>query len=305
MNWKISPLFFVLLFIACANEKSTPVSNEYLIEVNELDSLIRVGDISILDFRKKKYYDAGHIPGALHIWRSDIENDSFGYKGMMAEKEQMENLFGELGIDKEDMLVIYDDNGLCDASRLWWLLQYYGFDDVRMLHGGMSGWEASGSLVSTADLSVKESFFEFEKTPSKKHLATKEDVLRAIKNNTLIVDTRTLEEYSGKRQKKGAAKGGRIPTSIRIDWAEAIDYDGDKKIKSLEELRSIYGRMNASPSDSIIVYCHSGVRSAHTTFVLTQLLGYEHVKNYDGSWTEWSHFENLPFERDSVTVVFK
>ena len=108
-----------------------------------------------------------------------------------------------------------------------------------------------------------------------------------------------------KDKKKGAAKGGRIPKSVHIDWAEAFNYSGDKRIKPVEELKIIYNKLNIKKNDPIIVYCHSGVRSAHTTFVLTQLLGYKNVKNYDGSWTEWSYFNDLPFKKDSVIKIKK
>jgi len=123
--------------------------------------------------------------------------------------------------------------------------------------------------------------------------------------NTLIVDTRSANEFSGKRQKLGANKGGRIKNSKMFDWSDAIQFSGNKKLKSVDELKVIYGPLNATVDDAIIVYCHSGVRSAHTTFVLTQLLGYKNVKNYDGSWTEWSHFDDLPFEQDSITSIRK
>jgi thiosulfate/3-mercaptopyruvate sulfurtransferase len=133
-----------------------------------------------------------------------------------------------------------------------------------------------------------------------KYFVSKEDIQKALSDKTVILDTRTQDEFSGKTQKKGASKAGRIPGSIHIDWADAIHFDGDQRLKSKHELDSIYGSLHISKDTPIIVYCHSGVRSAHTTFVLTQLLGYTHVKNYDGSWTEWSYFDELPIEKDSL-----
>ena len=105
--------------------------------------------------------------------------------------------------------------------------------------------------------------------------------------------------------KKGAKEAGRIPESIPADWAHSVNYEGDKKFKSLEELEAIYTSILPDKEQPIIVYCHSGVRSAHTNFVLSNLMGYKNIKNYDGSWVEWSHFENYPKVSDSVTTIFK
>ena len=125
----------------------------------------------------------------------------------------------------------------------------------------------------------------------------------ALQTNTLILDTRTIDEFTGERQKRGAMKGGRIPNSIHIDWSDAINYEGDKKLKRIIDLETIYNQLKTDKNNPVIVYCHSGVRSAHTTFVLTQLLGYKNVKNYDGSWIEWSYFDDLPFKKDSITLI--
>ena len=117
--------------------------------------------------------------------------------------------------------------------------------------------------------------------------------------------TRTHNEYSGKRLKRGAGAAGRIKGSHWIDWSEAIDYHGDHQFKDIDELKEIYGRFIPSTEDTVVTYCHSGVRSAHTTFVLSELLGYPHVKNYDGSWTEWSRQKGFPVEKDSITVILQ
>lgn len=307
MNWKINILISILFISACRNDHSIeadPIQNQYLIEVDELETIANQSHIKILDFRKKEFYAEGHIPGALNIWRSDIEDDSYDYKGMMASKTQIETLFGQLGITADDMLIIYDDNGLCDASRLWWLLQNYNFTNVQLLHGGMTAWKAIDARISTEIPVIKESIFKFSGKAKMQYYASKEQTQKALENNVFILDTRTSDEFSGKRQKKGAAKGGRIPKSIHIDWAEAINYNGDKRIKSQEDLEDIYGPLNMAKNDSIIVYCHSGVRSAHTSFVLSQLLGYKNVRNYDGSWTEWSYFDDSSVERDSLVTIF-
>ena len=306
MSWRISIMLFLLIISACKHEKANDfekVEATYLIEANELKGIAQQPNIKIIDFRKKEIYENEHIVGALNIWRSDIEDSSYPYSGIMASKTQIESLFGQLGITTDDTLIVYDDNGLCEASRLWWILQNYDFKNIKLLHGGISEWKSNNGQVTTEIPKVNTAIFKLNKDPKMQYYVSKEQVSDALNSNVVILDTRTSEEFSGKRQKKGATKAGRIPNSIHIDWAQTINYNGNKHLKSLKELEIIYSELNIKKNDSIIVYCHSGVRSAHTTFVLTQLLGYKHVKNYDGSWTEWSYFNDLPIKGESITLI--
>ncbi len=306
MNYKISVLLFLIGFTSCqeGNETSIDkvVKSNYLIEVDDLLKIAEQPNVKILDFRKSKIYLEEHITGALNVWRTDIENPDYPYGGMMASKVQIEALFSRLGIESNDTIIIYDDNGLCDSARLWWILQNYNFTNVKLLHGGISAWKLNKGSVSKLIPIIEESVFKLSENSTLNYFISKENVLKSLNGKAIILDTRTENEYSGKQQKKGSFKGGRIPKSKLIDWSTTVDYKGDKMFKSLDELTHIYNEFG-SKEDIIIVYCHSGVRSAHTTFVLTQLLGYENVRNYDGSWTEWSYFDDLPFEQDSLTTL--
>jgi thiosulfate/3-mercaptopyruvate sulfurtransferase len=306
MSWRISIILYLLIISACKHEKANDfekVEATYLIEANELKGIAQQPNIKIIDFRKKEIYENEHIVGALNLWRTDIEDTSYTYSGIMASKTQIESLFGQLGIATDDTIIVYDDNGLCEASRLWWILQNYDFKNIKLLHGGISEWKSNNGQVTTQIPKVNTAVFKLTKHPKMQYYVSKEQVSDALNSNVVILNTRTSEEFSGKRQKKGATKAGRIPNSIHIDWAETINYNGNKHLKSLKELEIIYSELNIKKNDSIIVYCHSGVRSAHTTFVLTQLLGYKHVKNYDGSWTEWSYFNDLPINGNNITLI--
>jgi len=291
----------VFLFISCNNQVEK-IGPNYIIEQGAFLKVYQNKNIKIIDFRKPELYAEKHIIGALNIWRSDIEDTSYPYGGMMASKEQLETLFSKLGITNSDTLLVYDDKGLCDAARLWWVLQNYGFTNFKMLNGGLTHWTAKGNELTKAQPVITKSNFTFQEKENPNLSIDKEQVFSAMHANTTIIDTRTQDEYSGKTQKKGAFKAGRIPNSKLIDWTRAIDYHGSKKIKSKEELEKIYSTLDVAKNDTIIVYCHSGVRSAHTTFILTQVLGYKNVFNYDGSWTEWSYFDDYPFEKDSITI---
>ena len=307
MNLRISFLLVVLFSFGCKkatidNDDSKPIN--YLINATELSAIIHQKNIKIIDFRKKELYDQEHIADAIHLWRTDIENPSYPYSGMMPSAKQLENTFGSVGISNEDTLIVYDDNGLCEAARLWWILQNYDFKNIKMLQGGIEGWKAIQGTVTQKVPEKVTTKFTLSKNPSMKFAISKEEVLNAINKKVVIVDTRSLDEFLGKQQKKGASKAGRIPNSIHIDWSEAIDFHGNQALKSTETLAEFYAKkLQVTKNDSIILYCHSGVRSAHTTFVLTQLLGYKNVKNYDGSWTEWSYFNDLPFTNDSLTTI--
>ena len=301
MSWRISLVLLSVVFWSCQNEKVTEPSDletGALIEVTTLKKHLNEPQIKIIDFRKKEDYKNGHITGALNLWRSDIEDSSYPYGGMMASKQQIESLFQKLGINSEDTLIIYDDRGMCESARLWWILKNYNFNTVKLLNGGISAWiESEGSLDTLTPI-LKQSEFKLSEESNMKYYITKEKILESLGKNFTIIDTRTEDEFSGKLLKAGAKRAGRIPGSIHVDWANSIDYHGSKKLKSNDAIESIYKDLNIKKTDSIILYCHSGVRSAHTTFVLSELLGYKNVMNYDGSWTEWSHFDDLPIESD-------
>ena len=288
--------FFLIIstLISCSSD-----SDAALIEYAELSQKYSRENYKVIDLRKPEKYRLGHIPNAINIWRTDIVDSEKNYGGMMAKRAIIESLFGKLGIKNGDQIIIYDDKGLCDAARLWWILDYYGYSKVKLLNGGFTKWKKENRPVSLDNVILEKTSFTFtNSTDQKTHYADINEVKNAISNpDVILLDTRELEEYTGDFMKKGAYRSGRIPSSSWCNWSETVDYKNSTQFKGLEKLKNIYASKGISPDKEIIVYCQSGVRSAHTTFVLTQLLNYPNVKNYDGSWIEWSYFKELSIEK--------
>jgi thiosulfate/3-mercaptopyruvate sulfurtransferase len=267
---------------------------KHLLEVDALQRINEADSVKIIDLRKPEEYTKNHLPGAINIWRSDIEDDSLPYDGMIASRKKMEALLSKLGIRNTDFLVIYDNNASCDAARLWWVLDYYGFTRTALLNGGLRAWDKVADLVVDVPKYPATTFVFPEQTTS--HLVIKlSDLLTEIQDSSLvIIDTRTIEEYRGDLIKKGAFEKGRILGSVHIEWMESVNYK-EGTFKSIDELERVFNAHGVNSTTNVVTYCHSGVRSSHTLFVLTQLLGYKTIRNYDGSWVEWS-FNKLPYE---------
>lgn len=273
----------------------------YLRTVEEAEEASKDSNFVFIDLRKADEYKMGHIANARSVWRSDIQNTSLPYGGMRAEKETLEELLSSLGVASNHKIIVYDEKGNVDAARLWWMLQLYGHEQSYLFNGGLTGWKEAGYALDTAAPSFLPSQFEFSDAPKSEWLATKEDVLELQSQaNGFILDTRSEKEFTGEEMKNGAFRAGHIPSAVWIDYCKALYYDGNQEFRNLEELEELYASAGFTKDAPIIVYCQSGVRSAHTTFVLRELLGYTNVKNYDGSWIEWSYYEELPIEIDTL-----
>ena len=300
----------MILLVSCRNDsrlnEAIRDDQNTLVEVSYLVDQQENTDVKIIDFRTPEAYLQGHIPGAMNIWRNDLENLSYPYGGMMPSKKQVEELFSSLGIENDDILIVYDDKGSVDATRLWWILSYYEFEPLKILNGGLRAWKQSGGKIDKG-IPVH-SLSEFT-LPSSERIDIRTDMYQIEKwvNNEerpiKIIDARSVEEYTGELQKKGAKRSGRIPGSVRIEWIETIDTLNANKFRDRQDLIKLYDSKGIYSTDSIIVYCHSGSRSSHTTFVLREILNYKSVMNYDGSWTEWSYYPHLPIEQDSLNLT--
>ena len=265
-----------------------------------MERLAAAGDsLLLIDVRRAEDYAAGHIPGARRVWRSDFTVEVDGgealgrYGGMACGPEALAALVDSLGGVPSGQIVLYDGVGGCDAARVWWLLRLYGHREVALLDGGVPAWLAAGHEIATdAPAPATRRGFRYTAPAHEELLVTLEEVEAArLGGQSIILDTRSEAEFTGDLHKKGAAKAGRIPGAVHYDWGNAVDMGGVGALKPLKDLVHDLGNLGIRPDTPVITYCHSGVRSAHTAFVLREMLGYTNVRNYDGSWTEYSRIE--------------
>jgi thiosulfate/3-mercaptopyruvate sulfurtransferase len=242
-------------------------------------------------------YDEGHVPGAIKLhWRDDLQDP---IERDLVEKEAFEKLMSERGISNDSTLVLYGDKNNWFAAYAYWYLKIYGHNDVRILDGGRQKWIDESRELTTDAPSVSAANYA-ARDRDETIRARRDAVLKSLGDDALV-DVRSPQEYAGDLvappgyEQEGAQRGGHIPTAQSIPWATAVRDDGT--FKSADELRELYTGKGVTPDRAVTAYCRIGERSAHTWFVLRELLGYEDVKNYDGSWTEWGNLVDVPIER--------
>ncbi len=245
-------------------------------------------------------YDTGHIPGAQKVdWHADL-NDPLVRDYI--DRDRFQALLRRLGIDDTTLVVFYGDKNNWWACYALWVFQLFGFPHGRILDGGRVKWELEGRPLVTDRPSHPPTQYRAPDRSDTQIRAFIDDVKRHVAAHGKLIDVRSPDEYTGKKlhmadyPQEGALRGGHIPGAKSVPWSRAANEDGT--FKPADELRAIYEReQGLTPTDDVIAYCRIGERSSHTWFVLTYLLGYEKVRNYDGSWTEWGNAVRAPIER--------
>ena len=244
-------------------------------------------------------YDIGHVPGAVKIdWHTDL-NDPIVRDYLDA--EHFSALLQAKGIAEDTTVVFYGDKNNWWACYALWVFKLFGFSDARIMNGGRKKWIDEGRELSKVVPGHPKTAYRAPSRDDRKIRAFRNDVQAHIDRKQPLVDVRSPGEYSGQLlhmadyPQEGALRGGHIPGAKNIPWAKAVAEDGT--FKPAAELKELYGAQGITADKDVVAYCRIGERSSHTWFVLTYLLGYPRVRNYDGSWTEWGNLVGAPIEK--------
>ena len=246
-------------------------------------------------------YETGHIPNAVKVdWVSDL-NDPLTRDYISSEK--LQQFLRSKGVNADTTIVLYGDKNNWWATYTLWVFQLFGLTNLRIMDGGRLRWEQEGRPLETKTPNFPAGNITVGARDDTRIRAFRDEVLNCVNANGKLVDVRSPEEYRGERlhmpeyPNEGAMRGGHIPGARNVPWGKAVDAE-THLFKSADELKKLYQEeAGVEPHEPVIAYCRIGERSSHTWFVLTYLLGFDRVKNYDGSWTEWGNMVKAPIER--------
>ena len=246
-------------------------------------------------------YPSGHIPGAVQVdWAADL-NDQI--RRDYLDKTGFETLMRRIGVTRETTVVFYGDKSNWWACYAFWVFQLFGHTNAKVMDGGRLKWEKEARPLTRDKREYAATTYSAPERDDHKLRAFRDQVLKHAQAGGKMVDVRSPLEFTGEKThmaeypQEGVLRGGHIPGAKSVPWARAANPE-DGTFKSAAELKAIYeGEIGLSPSDDVVAYCRIGERSSHTWFVLSYLLGYKKVRNYDGSWTEWGNSVGLPIER--------
>ena len=265
----------------CAHAAGGGYANSTLLTSTErLEGLLMQPGIRVVDVRPKAAYDQGHVPGAVHLGADDIVDTNSHVEGDLLPHADIVAMLEERGIGRDTHVVFYDDKGGFHASRLFWMLEYFGHRKVSLLDGGFPKWQREGRTVSTKAPTVTRA--DFALTPTPRKAATADWLLDRQKDSvTVVIDVRPPKLF----------KAGHIPWALSIPWKQNLA--ADQTIKPADQLRAHFAARGVTKDKNVAVHCQNGKAAAHSYFTL-RLLGYPRIRSYDRSWAEWGAADDLP-----------
>jgi thiosulfate/3-mercaptopyruvate sulfurtransferase len=286
MNYPWEVLRAAAAVLTLATFASSPTrAEEYanshlLITTVQLADMLGDDDVRVLDVRPRSAYDAGHIPGALHLGADDVIDPTAHVDGARLPDAKLARMFGERGIDRDTRVVLYDDRGGFHAARLFWMLEYFGHRKVGILNGGVPRWIADGRKLSRENSKVQRA--DFTLTLTERRAADADWILeRRNDANVVVIDVRPPQLH----------EKGHIPWAKSVPWAQNLEADGT--MKPAGALRTHFASHGVVPEKNIAIHCQDGKAASHSYFTL-RLLGYPRVRTYDRSWSEWGAADELP-----------
>lgn len=264
-----------------------------IVEPEQLQSVLGADNLMIVDLSQPTTYVQYHLPNAVFLDYSWIVRIEQPRMGLLPQKEQLGHVLGALGMNPDTHIVTYDDEGGGRACRLLWTLDAVGHKNHSLLNGGLQAWTNAGFEI-TSKITYPASGDDYPVVLNDEPVATRQYILDHLSDdNVVLFDTRNPKEFSG--DKRFAARGGHIPGAVNIEWTEAMDKNRELRLKPETELRKMLEAKGITADKTIITYCQTHHRSAHT-YIMLKALGYEKVKGYPGSWSDWGNESNTPIE---------
>jgi len=276
------------------------VKPHVLVETDWLEQNSGDSNVAIVEVDEdSSVYEKGHIPNAIAInWETDLHDLP---RREFVTREQLAKLLGDKGISSDNTIVLYGGNNNWFAAYAYWLFKYRGVENVKLLNGGRKKWELESRELTQDEPDRSKADFQIGAEQPELRIFRDEVIARAKAGNKAWVDVRSPEEYRGELlapphlPQEQAQVPGHIPGAANVTWAKAANEDGT--FKSADELKALYEAEGITPDQEVVAYCRIGERSSHSWFVLRELLGFENVKNYDGSWTEYGSLVGVPVEK--------
>ncbi len=298
MRWSLFALFVTLpgliIISSCETNDNDYPNSDLLFSVDQLVNYLDNPDVVVVDMREEGFED-GHIPGAVNIKGVDaLHDDNHSIEGFLLPSEKFAEKVGDKGISNDTKVIIYDEGNSLYAARLFYALDVYGHDNKHILNGGLAAWKEANLDLSTEPDDIASAEFQVADRSDQTMCDISYIQERMNDDDFVIFDVRSEEEYTGEDQRTEFA--GHMPGAVHLEWSNAIYEDEDVPyFRSTKDIEKMLSDKGITPDKEVVPHCHTNVRGSHAFFTL-RLMGYESVRAYEGSWTEYGETEGVPVQ---------